>query len=558
MKRPQKILLAIVGTVAVCILLAAIVLPFAIDVERLRPQAESRLQAALGRRVSLGALKLSLWTGLAVRAASVRIGEPVAGSTAGALLVEAGSTSVHVAMFPLLRRDVVVRSITVEGARVTQDGKALVSDLRVSSRLHIAPDGTVETEGSIRGSLSAMTGAPPVQAEFRAKLAHETLELASLDANVGPMRIEAAGRVADIFSQAPRLVLAGSARLKRSQVNGRFDVVAAAQPEATFDLRSPLLDADEIMAVVALFAGTAPAPRAASWFATPVNAAETVPAAAGPSFARTVTANGTMHADRCVVRGVEMTKLSMRVSLARGVAEVHDITLALYGGKAKGSLTLQPFEPRLPFSLDQTAEGIALQPLIAALAPAQAGTVVGHASLAVRLSGEAGGAAMLPSVNGSGNVTIEDGKIASFGVIKQVMKTLEIAGAKGIAKDETPFDHLSAHFDLVHGTATTKDLEFRSQDLDGDGAGSVGSGGALNIDALASFSRTVSDQLVAKTHALSIRQGADGRLSVPLQIRGTIREPRIQLDLNKVINEGLLKELKKEGAKSLLKKLLGR
>jgi hypothetical protein len=150
---------------------------------------------------------------------------------------------------------------------------------------------------------------------------------------------------------------------------------------------------------------------------------------------------------------------------------------------------------------------------------------------------------MLPSMNGAGKVAIEDGKIGSFGVIKQVLRALEIGGAKGIAKNETPFDHLSAHFDLVQGTAGTKDLEFRSKDLDGDGAGTVGLGGALKLDVLASFSKAVSDDLVAKTHALSIRQGADGRLSVPLQIRGTIQDPRIQIDLGKVINEGLLKKL---------------
>ena len=104
----------------------------------------------------------------------------------------------------------------------------------------------------------------------------------------------------------------------------------------------------------------------------------------------------------------------------------------------------------------------------------------------------------------------------------------------------------------------TKDLQFRSQDLDGDGAGTVGSGGALKLDVLASFSKPVSDELVAKTHALSIRQGADGRLTVPLKLRGTIQSPLVQLDLSRVINEGVVKELKKEGTKSLLKKLLGR
>jgi hypothetical protein len=80
----------------------------------------------------------------------------------------------------------------------------------------------------------------------------------------------------------------------------------------------------------------------------------------------------------------------------------------------------------------------------------------------------------------------------------------------------------------------------------------------LHLDLLASFSKSVSDDLVAKTHALSIRQGADGRLSVPLRLRGTVRDPSIQLDLDKVLNEGVLRALKKEGTKSLLKKLLGR
>ena len=39
---------------------------------------------------------------------------------------------------------------------------------------------------------------------------------------------------------------------------------------------------------------------------------------------------------------------------------------------------------------------------------------------------------------------------------------------------------------------------------------------------------------------------------------GRSRLRAIQLDLQRVINEGVLKELKKEGTKSLLKKLLGR
>jgi hypothetical protein len=88
-------------------------------------------------------------------------------------------------------------------------------------------------------------------------------------------------------------------------------------------------------------------------------------------------------------------------------------------------------------------------------------------------------------------------------------------------------------------------LEFRSNDLDFDGTGTVVLGGALTLDVVSRFSKAISDELVQETHALSFRQGADGRLSVPLQIRGTVREPRVQLDLNRVINEGVLNEVKK-------------
>jgi hypothetical protein len=42
-----------------------------------------------------------------------------------------------------------------------------------------------------------------------------------------------------------------------------------------------------------------------------------------------------------------------------------------------------------------------------------------------------------------------------------------------------------------------------------------------------------------------------------LQIRGTVQAPKVQLDVDKVIREGVTKELKKQGTKNLLKKLFG-
>lgn len=557
MKRSQKILIAIVATIAAAILIVALILPLVVNADRLRPQAEAKLQAALGRRVSLGPLALSVWGGLSLRAATLRIGEPLGAAAVGAILVDAGETALHVAWRPLLRREIDVRSVAVDGINVTQDGRPLASGVHLDSRVHIAADGSVAAAGSAEGRLSAMTSAPQARAEFTATYRAGELRISALDLTAGPMRVKAAGRLTGVMSGAPRLALAGTAGLTNSQAHGNVDVVFATEPTATFEMSASLLDGDEILAAVAAFSGNAAPPRAGVSLVPAANAAS-APAAQGQSFARLLAAKGSVRAARCVAHGLEMTNLALRLSCARGVAEVQDITFDAYGGRAHGSVTLEPFDPRLPFSLEETVEDVAIGPLIAALAPAQKGTVEGKARLAFQLGGDAGGAAMLPTMNGAGRLAIENGKLASVGVLKQVMGLLEVAGAKGFAKDETPFDRLTASFDVKAGTATTHDLAFRSPDLDGDGAGTVGLGGAVKIDLLASFAKTVSDQLVAKTHALSVRQGPDGRLSVPLQIRGTIQEPRIQLDLQKVIQEGALKQLKERGAKSLLKKLLGR
>jgi uncharacterized protein involved in outer membrane biogenesis len=544
LKRSLKILLVGGGAVAAVFVVAATLLPFVVDAEHLRPQVETRLQAALGRRIWLGPVRLSLWSGLAIRAAGFRVGEPLVGPASGVLVAEAGATSVHVAILPLLRRDVQVRSIAAEDLTVSRDGKPVVSELSVSSRLRVSPEGAVEAKGHASGSLSAISTAPRFRTTFAATLVRGTLEIGTLDATVGPLRLVAHGRVSGALSETPRLALAGSAKLLRSSLDGRCDVLwSASGPKASLEATSPLLDADEIVTAVAQLAGPASASRSAFALIPEAHAEEGLRGAAGPALLRSMELEGTIRADRCRYRGLEMTDLSMRLSIARGVAEIREIALALYGGTARGTLTARPFDPSLPFSLEEAAAGIAIGPLVAALAPAQAGTVEGTASFELDLNGRASGPSILPSISGEGTVAIVDGRLATFGALGQVTKTLEMAGASGLPRDGTPFDHLSAHLDIVHGTAATKDLEFRSRDIDGDGKGTVGPGGALSLDILASFSKAVSGDLVARTPALSIRQGANGRLSVPLKLRGTIREPHIQLDLDRVIQEGVLNRL---------------
>lgn len=104
-------------------LLVAIVaaVPFLIDADRFRPQVESRLSEALGRRVQMGAIRLSLLSGtLAVE--DLEIGEDPAFGTSPFLT--ARSLKVGVRMRPLLfSRQVRITGITLDNPEIRLIGR---------------------------------------------------------------------------------------------------------------------------------------------------------------------------------------------------------------------------------------------------------------------------------------------------------------------------------------------------------------------------------------------------------------------------------------------------
>ncbi len=95
----MKTALKIIGIVVAVLLVAAIALPFLVNVNRFRPQIESRLSEALGRPVTVGNLSLSLFSG-GVRADQLSIADDPKFSNAP--FIKAKSLKVGVELMPLI------------------------------------------------------------------------------------------------------------------------------------------------------------------------------------------------------------------------------------------------------------------------------------------------------------------------------------------------------------------------------------------------------------------------------------------------------------------------
>ena len=58
-RKPSRVLRWVLAAAVLLVLIVA-ALPFLIDADRFRPQVEAKLSEALGRRVTIGAIRLSL------------------------------------------------------------------------------------------------------------------------------------------------------------------------------------------------------------------------------------------------------------------------------------------------------------------------------------------------------------------------------------------------------------------------------------------------------------------------------------------------------------------
>lgn len=135
-----------VGAVLVLAVLAALVLPSLVNLERYRAALASRAGKALGREVKLGELRVSLWGGIGAEAKGIQIAE--APGLGAQPFLSAEALRVRVQLFPLLRGQVKVSSAVLEQPRIrlmhTRDGRWSVEDLLGTHAAPSPPKSSVE------------------------------------------------------------------------------------------------------------------------------------------------------------------------------------------------------------------------------------------------------------------------------------------------------------------------------------------------------------------------------------------------------------------------------
>lgn len=543
MKRPLRRLLLALAALAALFVLAAAVLPFVVDVDRFRPRLEATLSDLLGRPVALGRLRLTLWTGVAVRADRVEVG-----AADGPRLV-AGPVRLRPALLPLLRGAVDLRGIVADAVTIVRDGRPLLERGRLRARFSRSASGDTDVEGTLRGAWP-VAGAPEGSLTFAGAQRGAELDLRRLEVRLGAVRLDLTGRAEGVGSGAARWNLRGSGGGPGSA--GKGEATLAFSPGAVsldFALDFERADFAELAAL-------------ATWASA--GGAVAAPASATPAEAplsHRLRGGGTLRAKRARFSGLDLEELATRVEIGGGLVRLRDAAFGLYGGTQRGTLTLNVLADAVPFTLVSRVQGVDVGRLLGAWSPGSAGVFRGTGSVDLDLAGLADAPVVLSTLGGTMRLSVRDGALTTVGILETVAALLEAAGGRGIGRDETPFRTLEGRFALASGVARTDDLGVVSDDLRLDVRGDVDLRGPLALAGLVAFSPAVSASMVRETSALRVRQGQDGRLTVPLTVGGTLSSPRVQVDLKRIVREGVREETRQaleQKVEKTKKKLLDR
>src|SRR6266568_4381882 len=517
MKRAAKI----IGILILILLVVAIALPFLVNVNSFRPTIESQASSALGRKVTIGNLKLSILTG-SVSADDLAIADDPAFSKAP--FVTAKGLNVGVEVIPLVfNKTLHVTDLTLDRPQMallrTSSGKWNFSSLGASN------------------ANSPMKTKAPASADPKGNTADQSLEnlsVAKLNVNNGRVSIGDANgkskphvydnvnvaiRNFSFSSQFPFTVTAdlpGGGNLKLDGKAGPLNPNDAAQTplEAKLDVKrldlaaSGFVDPSSGIAGLADFDGTV------------------------ASDGRVLRSNGTMKADKL--------KMSAKGSPAGRPVEVRyatDYNLQSQSGaisKALAQLTGN-YETRGDATLVNmklNAQNMpvddlqAMLPALGVVLPSGSSLKGGTLSTALAISGPVA----KPVITGP--IKLVQTKLAGFNLGSKLSAINALSGAQ--TGSDTSIQNFSTDAHVAPDGVRTENVDLIIPALGTlTGTGTISPSGALNYHMTANLAGTA-------VTGLSQIAGLGGKGgSIPFFIQGTTSDPKFVPDVQGILNSRL-------------------
>ncbi|MDJ0864543.1 MAG: AsmA-like C-terminal region-containing protein [Myxococcota bacterium] len=481
-----------------------------------RDWVAEQAQTALGRGVGFGEVGISLWGGLAVRVADLRIDDDPAFSKEP--FVTAGAIDLRVALGPALRGEIVVDRAVLRSPSITV--------IQTSSGLSTA---------SLGGAAEA--DAEPAEPEpTDAEAGLPAFVVATVDISNGTLRyvdrsveppVERAieqldFRASNVSPTGPIDFTLDAAVLGASQPNVRIEgtVTDLANPKAGFRLTSSALE---------LAPGAAGAPpdvlrelEIAGDLSLPQ---------AGPLV------KATLRSPRGTLAGAAYRDLSIEFEFANEVAELEALRVGAFDGELEVAGSYDMRKPERPrFDVRSKLSSMRIEQIVASQSAEYADAFRGELGGDLALTGSGTEWERIkPSLRGKGSVQLVDGTLKDVNLVETALQG--ITGVPGLSEllpaslrrkhpevfgvGDTVFENMDTKLDLRDGWATIRDFRLAARDYAFAGDGRYSLDNELRMKTVLTLSEPLSEDLTDAAEPMRYLRDAEGRVAFPVKLQGT-------------------------------------
>ncbi len=561
---------AIIGGIVLVLFLALLLAPFLVDLSFLKSRFLPQVEAAMGRPVDVGSIRLSLWP-LGVQVKDVVVQDDPQFSSDE--FFRSDSVVVSFRFLPLLQKRVEVSQLLVQrpAIHLIQDasGKLNTSTLGQGAEKKPPPEGTVpppqerQPIGILADEVIVRNGRITY---LRRVKEGEPLSTAAEDLDLTLSNLQL-GEIASIKLET-RLEPQG----KQGKLEGRVGPLTAALKPETIDLsgtvgRSDLhlrggyqqgrllltanaqqVDLDELML---LLPQQEPSPQ------KPAGPPERT-----PPPAETTPMEVAFDLKKVQMKGMEVADLSGKAKVNRKGGALEDLKGNIWGGQFNGNGRVDLSSGAFPFTTNFSLQKVSLGSVIKQFVPVNPDLFTGSASAQAGLKGSGGSWGTLSkTLTGEGRWEVGEGEIKNVNLLGESLSVLRVLDQVQLPLEpRTQFSSAKGAFQVNAGRIGISNLSMDNPLFDLLGRGEVRLEGAYRIMGEMRLAESITQQ-IRKTPAGSLLPVRDGKLEVPIEISGegqnvrlAIREEVLKETAAEQLRERLSERLEKEGLGGLLQR----
>ncbi len=567
MKKLWKIMLGLAAALIVAAIGLSLFVRVYLTEDRIKSLLIPPAEAALGRTVSIGAIKVGLFSGITVNDFAIKEKD------AKTDFVSAQAFVLRYSLLPLLQKQLIVREVLLRNPKIIiHRGPNGIFNFETLAVLKKEPN-SVPHKPAPAGGQAILPLALTVNQirieQAQVKLSDAMGELpdvdASLDLTVGLdiarslAALKYHGKMtfsADALYGKLKPHVTGSCSFDREQISLKADVKMdreqaqldgqvenyLAAPAVRLDITSPDLDLDHLLALMVGLPRTAAKAGGKAPSSAPAGAI-------GKKLPPGLTASGRISVAKTTYKKMAVTDLLLLYTLKDGVFTVKDFSAHTAGGVVKGDVVVNLMQPDLAYQGRIAAQALQAGALKAALYPAAAETITGALDSTLSFSGSGTEWSKIrKSLDAKGDYALREALIKNTGITNAIAAVLNLPELETLSfKDVSGSVLLNKGKALVSLTSSGKDLNVETK-------GTVGLDGSLDFPITLELAPALSEKLKARTSLAKYLVDEQGKTVLRLDLVGTVQQPRPAIDAAQA-KEQVEKTIKKKLEEEIDKKL---